>query len=235
MTEPAFLIVPFSPPTAALSKRSTAHHDLTAMWRATEFHFHVHNDPDLLISANVRSELPPVLVAHGSFGPKMLRLVKATSKVADRGTRVVATVVNLDDRMESDLFHAGAQDVMALPAPLPRLRARLEAHLRQAVRHRNEELILTRGQLRIHLGRREVSFDGTPLELTKAEFDLLATLARRPLQVLSKGELMSATDEHRSARSLESHLSRLRAKLVGIGGPRLIEPVRGVGYRLGTL
>ena len=72
-------------------------------------------------------------------------------------------------------------------------------------------------------------------DLTRIEFDLLGILLEQPTRVVPRDELVSRVwgswfgDDH----VVEVHLSRLRAKVVRAGGPRIGVAVRGVGYRLG--
>ncbi|MDI2128624.1 response regulator transcription factor [Yinghuangia seranimata] len=79
---------------------------------------------------------------------------------------------------------------------------------------------------------RRVTVRGTEVVLTRKEFDLLALLAQRPGVVFRREQIMSEvwrTSWSGSGRTLEVHVASLRAKL---GNPRIIETVRGVGYRI---
>ncbi len=74
--------------------------------------------------------------------------------------------------------------------------------------------------------------DGVAVALTRVEFDLLFILAERPgaavtRRALAEGGLDPERDGNE--RTLDVHVSRLRKKL---GGPRMIETVWGIGYRL---
>ncbi|MFI9724210.1 winged helix-turn-helix domain-containing protein [Streptomyces sp. NPDC052396] len=80
-------------------------------------------------------------------------------------------------------------------------------------------------------GRRSVTAEGRELTLTYAEFEILARLAARPLQVLSRHQLQTVVrrDGAAGGRTVDVHIARLRSKL----GPRLrevIRTVRQVGY-----
>lgn len=92
------------------------------------------------------------------------------------------------------------------------------------------------GPLTIDEGAWVVSLDGQPLHLTKSEFRLLTRLAREPGMVVTPRELLSWMWDRPwigDTTSVEVHLSRLRRKLLESGGQgRLIQTVRGVGYRL---
>lgn len=148
---------------------------------------------------------------------------------------VLAIAEEATEEHELILLHSGAWDVLALPVSTRRLSIRITTlyrHLAARSSGGPEEryqfdnvIILPR--------RREVAVGGRKVELTKTEFDLLVTLARVPHEVLSRQQLVADAAASRiSVRSLESHLSRLRTKVHSAGGPRLIESVRGVGYRL---
>jgi two-component system phosphate regulon response regulator PhoB len=80
--------------------------------------------------------------------------------------------------------------------------------------------------------RHRCQVDGEDIDLTAKEFRLLETLMRRPGRVMSRERLLDevwGTDITVTARTIDTHLKRLREKLRGAGP--LIETVRGVGYR----
>jgi DNA-binding response OmpR family regulator len=74
----------------------------------------------------------------------------------------------------------------------------------------------------------------TPLALTLTEYRLLACLAAQPRRVFSRNALIEQClpDSDAIDRVIDSHLSKLRRKLVAAGNGDLIETVRGIGYRL---
>ncbi|GAA2989149.1 DNA-binding response OmpR family regulator [Microbacterium terrae] len=97
--------------------------------------------------------------------------------------------------------------------------------------------------LRLHLENRIVLIDGDELELTRTEFDLLATLLESKRRVRSKADLTlvlrgesyvtSYFVGDADKRAVEAHMTNLRRKLGdSAANPRYIETVRGVGYRL---
>ena len=88
------------------------------------------------------------------------------------------------------------------------------------------------GSVLIELPTRQVSVDGSVVQLTRKEFDLLALLAQRPGVVFRREQIISEvwrTSWEGTGRTLEVHVASLRSKL---RMPALIETVRGVGYRL---
>ncbi len=82
---------------------------------------------------------------------------------------------------------------------------------------------------------REVTAGGIRVSLSTKEFELLACLAGEPERVFSKAELLESVWHFRSpgrTRTLDSHASRLRAKLAAHSRHEWIVNVWGVGYRL---
>ncbi|HEV2999081.1 MAG TPA: winged helix-turn-helix domain-containing protein [Solirubrobacteraceae bacterium] len=103
------------------------------------------------------------------------------------------------------------------------------------------EAIIRVGALAIDPRARAVTLHGRPLELCRLEYELLAHLARDPRRVFSRHELLREVWGYRApgrTRTLDTHASRLRAKLAGGadglagGGEHWIVCLRGVGYRL---
>jgi DNA-binding response OmpR family regulator len=92
------------------------------------------------------------------------------------------------------------------------------------------------GRLVVAPARREASLDGRPLDLTRLEFDLLAHLARRSPEVVSRGELLAEVWRQPyggADKTVDVHLSWLRRKLGETGtAPVYLHTVRGVGVKL---
>jgi DNA-binding response OmpR family regulator len=95
----------------------------------------------------------------------------------------------------------------------------------------------TFGPLSVDVTAREVRVAGTLVEVTRTEFDLLATLAGRPRMAFSRRQLIDAVwgddwvgDEH----LVDVHIGHLRRKLGDDPtAPRFVRTVRGIGYRMG--
>lgn len=96
-------------------------------------------------------------------------------------------------------------------------------------------VLLTFGELEIDTATRRATFEGSPVELTRREFELLAYLALDPARVFTRHELLRDVWGFKSAgatRTLDTHVSRLRKALAAAGASGLISSARGVGYRL---
>lgn len=149
---------------------------------------------------------------------------------------IIATARDDEDEIVR-LLRAGADDYMVKPFTGPHLDARVTSVLRRAgLASRAEPATLQVGQLRIDVGQRLAQLDGEPLALTRKEFDLLAYLAARPGQVVSRRELLEEVWRQPSIgedQTIDVHLYWLRRKLgETAANPRYLRTVRGVGLRL---
>ena len=131
---------------------------------------------------------------------------------------------------------AGADDYLVKPVSLRLLPAKVAAVLRRSApaAATPAPATLVSDGLLIDLDARMVRVAGDEVGLTRIQFDLLAALAENPGRVLTREQLVERVwgdwfgDDHH----LDVHLSRLRAKISGAGGPRIAHAVRGVGFRL---
>ena len=133
------------------------------------------------------------------------------------------------------LLHAGADDYLVKPFTSEQLHARVTAVLRRSRRSETPPTALTVGELVVDPLRRQAHLEGRELTLTRREFDLLAYLAARPDQVVSRRELLTQVWEHAYGQdqTIDVHLSLVRRKLgETAGAPRYLHTVRGVGVRL---
>lgn len=132
------------------------------------------------------------------------------------------------------LLHAGADDYLVKPFSSEQLHARVTAVLRRS-RPVSPDPVLVVGQLRVDPLRREASLAGAPLRLTRREFDLLAYLAARPGQVVTRKQLLADVwqQSYGQDQTIDVHLFWLRRKLgESASHPRYLHTVRGVGLRL---
>jgi DNA-binding response OmpR family regulator len=130
----------------------------------------------------------------------------------------------------------GADDYLPKPFNPRELLARIRAVLRRGAPAAAGRPPFRAGGLAIDFEAREVLVDGRRVVLTYHEFELLAALARAAGRVLSREQLLDAVrgaDADSFDRSVDVHVSRLRAKLEkNPRAPRYIKTVRGVGYSL---
>ncbi|WP_433326564.1 response regulator transcription factor [Spirillospora sp. CA-294931] len=162
-------------------------------------------------------------------GAEVLKMLRGISDVP-----VIIATARDDEPEIVRLLNAGADDYLIKPFSAEHLSARLAAVLRRSVRS-GPAVDLHVGGLHIDLDRREASLDGSSLELTRREFDLLAYLAARPGRVVARRELLAEVwrQAYGDDQTIDVHLSWLRRKLgETAAAPRYLHTVRGVGVRL---
>jgi DNA-binding response OmpR family regulator len=130
----------------------------------------------------------------------------------------------------------GADDYLPKPCNPRELVARLRAILRRSGNAIDpapaNELVV--GQTCLNAAERSAAFAGAELQLTAAEFNLLAVLLARAGTVVDKESLCKLALGRKLAaydRSVDVHISKLRRKLAAQGGANLIVSVRGSGYQ----
>ena len=128
-------------------------------------------------------------------------------------------------------LNSGADDYMRKPFSFDELLARVRLRLRPVARDVDSPLTLSHGVISLDLTTRRVSVDGRAIDLSSREFALLQTFLRRPGQVLSCQQLLSAAwglDFDPGSNIVDVYVRNLRRKI----GAEALETVRGSGYRL---
>ena len=134
-------------------------------------------------------------------------------------------------------LESGADDYVRKPFELPELVARVRAALRRRGADASDgaDGLISLGPLRVDPAGRTVTREGTAVELTRTEFDLLVELARHAGQVVDRDRLLDRVwgyDYLGDSRLVDVAIGRLRAKVeADPAEPRLILTVRGVGYK----
>ena len=160
-------------------------------------------------------------------GPDGLTLARRIRTRSDVPFVFLTDRIAVEDRLAG--FESGADDYLAKPFILAELLARLRVVLRRQGRGTPPENVEI-GPLRIDESGRRVFVDGTLVELTRIEFELLSNLAGQVGRVASKTDLLARVwgFEGYDQNLVEVHISSLRRKLGDAG--KLIQTVRGVGY-----
>ncbi|MBS1177693.1 MAG: response regulator transcription factor [Proteobacteria bacterium] len=194
---------------AALASQAERHSDLLIL--------------DLMMPALDGLEVCKALRARGHGTPILMLTAKSTE---------------LDRVLGLEL---GADDYLTKPFSLAELLARVKALLRRAEMQRAapdgaEPRVLRNGSLEIEPAKRQVRHDGTPVDFTALEFDLLLYFARHPGHVFSRAQLLDAVwgySHDGYEHTVTTHINRLRNKLEADPmRPQLILTVRGAGYKM---
>jgi DNA-binding response OmpR family regulator len=181
-----------------------------------------HERPDLVLLDLMLPEMDGLEVCQRLRQTSDVPIIMLTARV-EEADRVVG-------------LELGADDYVVKPFSPREVVARVRALLRRAegrVVARHE--IVRAGDLVLDLARHRATVTGAPVDLTRTEFDLLATLAAEPGRAFTRAQLMAALDADYtvSDRTIDSHIKNLRAKVEpDPHRPRYIITVYGVGYRL---
>jgi two-component system OmpR family response regulator len=138
----------------------------------------------------------------------------------------------LDDRVTG--LDAGGDDYLVKPFALSELAARVNALGRRPAMAAMETLLRV-GDLEMNLLSRTVTRQGKPIDLQPREFELLEYLLRHAGRVVTRAMLLeNVWDFHFDPRTtvVETHMSRLRAKVDRDFDVELIHTVRGQGYSI---
>jgi len=195
--------------------------------------FGVHVEHDGAAGLAAARRLKPVaclldIALPGLDGTEICRRMRA-----DGDWTPVIFLTARDDEVDRVVgLELGADDYVTKPFSPRELVARLKAVLRRTTnRPDRSETPKVLGPLTLDPGRRRVTVDGEPVQLTSTEFDLLAHLVNRPGRVFTRDELLSAVwgyASHSGTRTVDVHIAQVRAKLGPAGA--LIRTHRGVGY-----
>ena len=172
------------------------------------------------------------LVLPDGNGLDFLRSLRARSDVP------VIVLTSRDEETDRVVgLEIGADDYVLKPFSPREVAARVRAVLRRAAKATEpEEKPLRAGTLALDPRTRKASVGERELALSRTEFNLLALFLGSPGRVFERGQILDAvwgSDVVVGDRTVDVHVKALRRKLEEAGGdPRVLETVRGVGYRL---
>ncbi|MBQ6354519.1 MAG: response regulator transcription factor [Lachnospiraceae bacterium] len=158
-------------------------------------------------------------------GWQVLREIRETSKVP-----IIMLTARADERDELKGFELGVDEYIAKPFSPKILMARVEAILRRT--KGAEEEALTEGAITLDKTAHEVRVDGERVDLSYKEFELLAYFMKNKGVALSREKILNSVwnyDYYGDARTIDTHVKKLRAKLGERGD--YIQTIWGMGYK----
>lgn len=166
-------------------------------------------------------------------GAEALKMLRSITDVP-----VIIATARDDESEIVRLLNDGADDYLTKPFSVEHLSARMAAVLRRSRASGGEApppRVIRVGGLAIDPLRRQAELDGTAIDLTRREFDLLTFLAGRPGVVVPRKELLAEVwqQSYGDDQTIDVHLSWLRRKLGETAArPRYLHTLRGVGVKL---
>jgi two-component system alkaline phosphatase synthesis response regulator PhoP len=181
-----------------------------------------------------RNEKPALVVLDLRL-PGMDGLDVARSLRRDSAMPIIMLTARVEEADRLRGLELGADDYVTKPFSPRELVARVKAVLRRTESSAVGGNLVRLGELSIDTGRQKVTRDGTTVELTATEFQLLATLARQPGRIFTRDRLLDAvrgTDVESFERAIDTHIKNIRRKIErDPRRPAHILTVYGVGYK----
>lgn len=185
---------------------------------------------------HINATLPDLVLLDWML-PGMSGLELAKRLRADARTRAVPIIMLTargEERDKVQGLETGADDYVTKPFSPRELLARIQAVLRRRVPDATEDMVEI-GGLRVDPVSHRVTANGQTVTIGPTEFRLLHFLITHPERVHGRGQLLDQVwGDHVfvEERTVDVHVRRLRAALEPSGLDRLIQTVRGSGYRL---
>lgn len=170
------------------------------------------------------------LMLPGMDGKDICRALKSNPSTQSIPVLMLTAKAEEMDRVIG--FELGADDYVTKPFSPRELVLRVKAILRRKEVPQEGEKIIQIGDLMIDIDRHRVSIKQRAIRLTSTEFKLLVELASKKGRVQTREHLLDKVWGYTYegyARTVDTHVRRLREKLGQIGG--YIETIRGMGYR----
>jgi two-component system phosphate regulon response regulator PhoB len=156
------------------------------------------------------------------------------SQARTRELPIIMLTARAEEADKVSGLDAGADDYLAKPFSANELRARIRAVLRRRAPQALDAAVEV-GALTIDPATRRLSSRGRDVKIGATEFRLLHFLMTHPERVHSRAEMLDRVwGDHVfiEERTVDVHIKRLRETLAGVDCQRMIETVRGAGYRL---
>ena len=198
---------------------------VTSVHTGREAMAHLQYFPDLII-------LDPLLPDMN--GLDLLRSIKQSPELYGFPVFILSTKETEADEIIS--LEIGADDYIAKPVQIPRLKARIRALFRRQELQFSlmaiEDDIMIIDKLSILIPEFTVVCGQEHIEFSKKEFEIIVQLAKNHGRVLTRQDLFHTIWGHRDSsanRTIDVHIGRIRKKLKGYA--HYIETVPGIGYR----
>jgi DNA-binding response OmpR family regulator len=188
--------------------------------------------------AAARREKPDLVVLDLGL-PELDGLDVARTLRAESNVPIVMLTGRSEESDKLVGLEIGADDYVTKPFSPKELVARVRAVLRRTERPRSDAEIVHVGDVTLDIPRMRTTVAQRAVDLTPTEFQLVATMAREPGRVFTRGQLLDAV--HGVAfesyeRAIDAHVKNIRHKLEpDPATPRYVLTVYGVGYRFAEL
>ncbi|MGM9478348.1 response regulator transcription factor [Pedobacter sp. GSP4] len=178
-----------------------------------------------------------ILLDLGLPGGEGLELLTRLKQLKKRdGVLIISARHSLDDKLAG--LDLGADDYLVKPFHLSELKARVSAIIRRKNFDGNNVIIFN--EITVDVSAMKITVNGSPVTLTKKEFDLLVYFLSNRNKVVTKnamaehlwGDEMDLSDDF---DFIYTHVKNLRKKLLEAGAADYLRSVYGIGYKFGDI
>jgi len=170
------------------------------------------------------------LMLPGKNGEALIQEIRENSAVP-----IIVISAKADVESKVQVLKMGADDYVTKPFNHEEVLARIEVQLRKAGAAPKQTADLTWRGIVIQTEKRSITLDGVELQLTNAEYDILAFLVSKPERALSKKEMYEGIwrgTYYGDDNTISVHISNLRKKMSEITAEEYIRTIWGVGFML---
>ena len=184
-------------------------------------------------------EVVPDLILLDWMLPKTTGVMFAKQLRTDRRTKDVPIIMLTARMQETDKvtgLEAGADDYIIKPFSPRELLARIKAVMRRCAPQLTDDVVEIAG-LKVDPAAHRVSGGATEIDLGVTEFRMLHFFMTHPERVFTRGQLLDRVwggNTYVEERTVDVHIRRLRKALEPFSLERLVQTVRGAGYRFST-
>lgn len=184
---------------------------------------------------SIKEQLPDLMLVDwmlpGESGVELVRQLKREDLTRDIPVIMVTARIEEDDRVRG--LEVGADDYVCKPFSPKELNARIKAVLRRTQPQLSDEPVEVEN-LRIEPDSHRVFANDEALEIGPTEFRILHFFMTHPERVYSRAQILDlvwGNNVYIEERTVDVHIRRLRKVLAPGGHDKLVQTVRGAGYR----
>ena len=172
------------------------------------------------------------IMLPGEDGLSILRKLKENAATEDVPVIMLTAKGSEFDKVTG--LDAGADDYIAKPFGMTELLARVRTVLRRYDKTTEKEKVYNIDELFVNPAKHIIEVAGEPVALSYKEYLLLTVLLEADGNVVTRDSLLAKVwgEFYTESRTLDVHIRRLRSKLGSAG--RLIQTVKGIGYKIGS-
>lgn len=153
-------------------------------------------------------------------------------RAKEKNLPILVLTARSDWKTKVDALNLGADDYLVKPFQIEELMARIQALIRRSAGYSSAEMKV--GGLRLDIKTQVVTMHDRPLDLTAYEYKILEYMMLHATEVITKVALIDylyEQDYDRDSNVIEVFIARLRKKLDPEGQSKVIETLRGRGYK----